>query len=114
MADLIKFMAYGIALFGVIAFAFAAFHLGDVLDNISAVLGRIASLMLYATCYIIINCARHRYDLVDLTVEGLHGFNVYWLYGFVGACIPVIGSARIAAFVTTLVVAISSWVIIYG
>lgn len=114
MAEIIKLVALLAALGGILIFAIGVSHLGDIIDNISWFYGKVAALMLYSACYIMVCAALRRYDLMDMDVDGLNGFRVYWLYGFVGMLIPVIGTARVAAFVSTFVFVISMGWIIYG
>lgn len=104
MAELIKLAAIGLGLFTVVALAIGTFRIGRFIDEVNWMAGKFVALVLYAACIIFLCGAFGRFDWMQADVDGLSGFRVYWLYAIVAAVLPFVGSARIAGFMSVLII----------
>lgn len=104
MVEFIKIVAIGFGLFSSISLAVGVFRIGRFIDGVNWMTGKFVALFLYAICIIFLCGAFGRFDWMQADVDGLSGFRVYWLYATVAAVLPLVGSARVAGFMSVLII----------
>lgn len=103
MATIFEFAYYGIGVIVWLSLAFFAAIAGGIIDDINWIFGKMLAIVAYAITIAFFGHATNQADWVNSYVNGMPGFNTFWMYAIILSVFPIIGRAQVAFGVMVLV-----------